>query len=213
MKLKSLREVPLKNYQRLQKYKNPDNLKILTVLFGYKKEDILKAKQKEIDNLVLHVQNELEKENALTNIIEIDKIEYGFIPNLDEITYGENADITKYLNDWQTMHKAMAVLYRPVQQTVGDRYRIEKYEGTGERAEIMKHMPLDVVLSAIVFFYNLTKELLKCTPSYLQQKITQEKISKQVLAQSGEDMQSFILLHREILEDLMKSAVWDYSNV
>lgn len=45
-----------------------------------------------------------------------------------------------------------------------------QYEGTDEYAELMKLMPLDVVLGAQVFFYDLGTELLKAIPHFLEKK-------------------------------------------
>ena len=206
MKYKTLRDVPLRNYQRLQKIEEPNNYDIMSILFGYRTEKINKTKQREIDKLVLHLKKELEQKNALTNILEIDGIEYGFIPNLDDISYGENSDLVEYCKDWNTMHKAMAVMYRPVTMRKKDRYLIEEYQGSSKYAEIMKDAPLDVVLGALVFFYNLTKELLNCTPNYLQSLAKKEGLTlSEVSKINGEDIQKYIALLKETSEDLMKS--------
>ena len=74
----------------------------------------------------------------------LDGTPLGFITDLDEISYGENKDVTGYINDWQTMHKAMAVLYRPIKISKKGKYIIQDYEGTREYAERMKKMPLSV---------------------------------------------------------------------
>ena len=213
MKFKSLREVPLKNYQELKKKKKATDIDVLTILFGYEWKNIKKAKQKDIDKVIANVESELEKNNELVNILEMGGVEYGFIPNLDEITYGENADICQYISDWQKMHLAMSVLYRPITAKVGDRYLIEDYEGTGERAEIMKGAPLDVVLAAVVFFYNLTRELLKCIPSYLKEELKTELLKEEVFKESGEDIQKFIHLLKETSEDLTRSRDYRSLNV
>ena len=212
MKLKSLRQVPLKNYQKLQKKKKQSNEEVLTTLFGYNLKEIKKAKQKDIDKIIAHVESELKKENELVNILQMRGIDYGFIPNLDEITYGENADICQYISDWDNMHRAMAVLYRPITQIKGERYLIEEYEGTGERAEIMKEAPLDVVLAAIVFFYNLTKELLKCIPNYLKEELTTELLKEEAFSESGADIQKFTRLLKETSDDLMKLQASPFIN-
>ena len=49
MKHKTLRDVPLRNYQRLQTIKEPNNYDIMSILFGYRTEKINKSKQKDID--------------------------------------------------------------------------------------------------------------------------------------------------------------------
>ena len=47
-------------------------------------------------------------------------VEFGFVPKLDELSFGEFIDLDKYLQDWDSMHKAMAVLFRPVSMMIPD---------------------------------------------------------------------------------------------
>lgn len=103
------------------------------------------------------------------NIGDGDKtVKLGFIPNLDKITQGEYVDLDTYITDWDSMHKAMAVLFRPVTSEKGDKYTIQEYQGTDEYSDLMKFMPLDVALGAYVFFYRLGNELLKSTLKFLE---------------------------------------------
>ena len=52
----------------------------------------------------------------------------GFVPKLDDITLGEYVDIESNISDWQKdAHKAMAVLYRPVNFKAKDKYGIAPY--------------------------------------------------------------------------------------
>ena len=138
--------------------------------------------------------------------------EYGFIPNLDEITYGENKDVTAYINDWETMHKAMAVLFRPVKQKQRDKYIIEDYEGSHKYSEVMKDMPLDIVMGAMVFFYNLTNVLLKSIPSFLEKEMKKEQMQGVISPENGEAIQNSILLLRQTLQDLNKLQSFPYIN-
>jgi hypothetical protein len=57
------------------------------------------------------------------------------------------------------MHKAMAVLFRPVVSTFGQRYDIEKYEGSAKYANKMLEMPLDIAIGAMLFFWTLGSDL------------------------------------------------------
>ena len=54
--------------------------------------------------------------SSLKRIIEIEGVEYGFMPNLDEITLGEYADLETFIKNGVEKHmpEVMAVLYRPV---------------------------------------------------------------------------------------------------
>jgi len=64
-----------------------------------------------------------------------------FIPNLDDITNGEYVDLDTYIPDWDEMHKAMAVLFRPVIQNLKDKYIIEDYKGSAKYSDDMLDLP------------------------------------------------------------------------
>jgi hypothetical protein len=132
----------------------------------------------------------------------IDDIEFGMIPNLDTISYGENKDIGSFMGSRSTMHKAMAVLYRPITATYKETYLIEKYDASGKYDEVMKQMPLSVFLSAQVFFWSLIKELLKHTPKYLEKNLSKEQYKELMQKESinliGEDMMKFTALLKGI---------------
>lgn len=85
--------------------------------------------------------------------------EFGFIPDFEEITSGEYADLTAYLGKEGEMHKAMAVLFRPITKKIGDKYDICEYNGTKEFADLMQYMPLGIALGSLVFFWNLANDL------------------------------------------------------
>tara|TARA_R110002051_G_scaffold88619_1_gene155997 strand:+ start:6538 stop:7179 length:642 start_codon:yes stop_codon:yes gene_type:complete len=202
MKLKTLRDVTLQSYQALQKVSNPSDKDVLKTLLGYSEKDIREMKQTELDKILAHLNSQFNEEPELCSILQIKNIDFGFIPNFDDITYGENTDVSNYINDWETMHKAMAVLYRPIIHKQGGRYTIAKYNGTEEFAELMKDAPLDVVLSMIVFFYNLTKDLLKVIPSYLQKTTLTPEILSLYSAENGEGITKSLHLLKVICEDL-----------
>lgn len=142
-----------------------------------------------------------------TQTFDLNGVRYGLIPNLEEITYGENKDLTTYLSDWKTMDRAMAVIYRPIVKTLNNTYEIEKYEGTSKHREAMQHMPLNYVIGANSFFYNLTEALLFAIPNYLkrvQESVSKEQTHKASTKETGEAMTRSIALLRETLEGLKK---------
>ena len=102
----------------------------------------------------------------------------------------------------------MAVLYRPITETQGERYSIEQYEGTANYAEVMKSAPLGVALAAKVFFYNLTNDLLNSSLIYLKQM--KSKTEKQTSHKEGSSISNgdsiiqFTQLLKETLDDLKK---------
>ena len=130
-------------------------------------------------------------------------VEYGMINNLDEISYGENKDITTFISSIENNHLAMGVLFRPIIQKQGDKYEIEDYKGvTPEQGDVMLDMPLDVFIGAHVFFWNLTRELLKNIPSYLVREMGEENykelMQKASINTTGEVMMKSFALLKEI---------------
>lgn len=67
--------------------------------------------------------------NKLKKIIILDNVEYGFHPNLEEITLGEYADIETYMKNGieDNLPKLMSVLYRPITEKSGTNYSIKAY--------------------------------------------------------------------------------------
>ena len=119
------------------------------------------------------------QDSSLKRIIEIDGKRYGFHPNLDEITLGEYADLeTMIKNDIEkNMPEVIAVLFRPIVEENNDVYTIEAYDGNiSIRAEEMKKMSAEQVQSALVFFYNLGKELLMTLESFSIQVLKEMKM-------------------------------------
>jgi hypothetical protein len=92
--------------------------------------------------------------------------EYGFIPNLDEITAGEYIDLESFLRDEETYNKAMSVLYRPILNKRKDLYNIEEYKGSHTDFNTLN---LEIVLGSMLFFWNLSNELLISMKVYLAQ--------------------------------------------
>ena len=107
---------------------------------------------------------------SLKDIITLEDKEYGFHPNLDEITLGEYADLEHFMEDGYINYlpEIMAVLYRPVIKKDGKDYTIEAYNGKiEERKKIFRNMKANEVQTALVFFWNFGSELLTTLQSYL----------------------------------------------
>lgn len=171
----SLNEITLEQYQKFLSIAkdNKDttflNHKMIEIFCGVSLLEVSLMKVKDISEILARLEETFKANNdKLIRTFKYNGVEYGFIPNLDEITLGEYTDLDNYISDWDNMHKAMAVLYRPITKKVLNNYLIKEYNGSHEYSELMKSMPLDVVLSATVFFFNLLAELLKYTANYLE---------------------------------------------
>jgi len=204
--------ISLGQYQEFNLIENPTTTQILSHLGGLSKTQVKRLKDKDADKLLKDINELLNTEHPLTNILEIDGKEFGFIPSLDDITFGENLDLNNYLGDWGNMHKAMSVLYRPITSRLKDRYVIEEYEGTIKYCEMMKKIPVKVTIGAMLFFYRLMNDLLNCFQKYLNQLVTQPEMKK-VLDESGETMDNYIKLVKATSDDLKRLLNINFLNV
>lgn len=106
-----------------------------------------------------------------------DGIEYGFIPNLEEITTGEYIDLMTYQNDISTYPKMLSILYRPIIKKSGDLYEIEEYSGT-KYENVMKNISCEVLLGCIDFFFRLLESLLQDLHIFSQKNQKAMEITK-----------------------------------
>lgn len=204
----NLSEITLKQYQRFldigldEKSKSSEALqKVIEVFCNVDFKDVAKMKYSDLSKIGAHINGLFDQRCPFVAKAKIDGVEYGFIPELDNMTLGEYVDLDNYFNAWETIDKAMCVLYRPIIKTTKTKYLIDEYKGT-EHHETMKKLPMNVVMGARVFFYNLGKELLNHIPNYLTGPgITDQQ--RQILEQSGDGIQAFIDLHRGIFPNSM----------
>ena len=119
------------------------------------------------------------QDTKLKNLIEINEVEYGFHPDLSEISLGEYSEIETLIKNGidKNLPEIMGVLYRPVKEKHKNGvYIIDAYDGDFSiRAEEMKQMSAQQVQSALVFFYHLGKVLSEIMPLYLMEQLKEMK--------------------------------------
>ena len=219
----SLSEIPLSRYQQFVKTKEASNddefiaQKMIQIFCGIDLKDVGKIKMKHLNELITHFTKVFSEKPKLIRRFKIKDIEFGFIPKLDEITFGEYVDLENHLQNWKTYHKAMAVMYRPIKEKNKDTYTIVDYEPNEDMQDLMKFAPLDVAISSSVFFWTLGSELLNLTINYLQKELktmTSNSIAKDKTFQDNGDgiIQSMHSL-KEMLPDLTKLQATDLLNV
>ena len=124
------------------------------------------------------------QDSSLKRIIEINGVEYGFHPKLDDITLGEYADLETFIKNGIEKHlpEIMAVLYRPVtEKTDSGVYTIKAYDDSLTiRAEEMKKMSAEQVQGALVFFYRFVNVLSMTSQSSLMETLKEMKEQLQV---------------------------------
>jgi len=139
--------------------------KMIEIFCGITLKEVLMIKATDIDSITNEILKVFEQKPKFIKEFEIDKMQFGFIPKLDDMVFGEYIDLDTYLGDWSQMHKAMNVLFRPIIFKKNDQYLVSDYEGTGKYN--LKTMPLSIVFGSLVFFWNLRNELQKHILSYL----------------------------------------------
>ena len=217
-----LNEIKLSQYQAFLKIAkdNTDeeflHQKMVQTFCGIDLKEVAEIRYKEVIEITESLGKMFDiKNHKFINRFKMGGVEFGFIPNLDDMTFGEYTYLDTYINDWEQMHKAMAVLYRPIKKNgLNGTYDIEKYNGSITYSDVMKHAPLDVVFGATVFFYNLGNELLKSTMTYLENSKEMKDILQQHSSENGGAgiVQSMLLL-KETLTDLTKLQDYQLINV
>jgi hypothetical protein len=217
-----LNEIKLSQYQAFLKIAkdNTDeeflHQKMVQTFCGIDLKEVAEIRYKEVIEITESLGKMFDvKNHKFISRFKMGGVEFGFIPNLDDMTFGEYTDLDTYINDWEQMHKAMAVLYRPIKKNgLNGTYDIEKYNGSITYSDVMKHAPLDVVFGANVFFYTLGNELLKSTMTYLENSKEMKDILQQHNSENGGDgiVQSMLLL-KETLQTLIELPNYRLTNV
>ena len=188
--------------------------KMIEIFCNVELKYVSQFKRKQIVEIVTTINKLFEKIPPFKNRFTLNGTEYGFIPNLDDISQGEYMDLDNYITDWKDLHRSMAVMYRPIITKLKDKYTIESYEGSNFYAEKMLDAPLDVVLASRVFFYHLGNELLKSTLTYLEENPQiQTILNKHNSENGGAGIHQFTHWLKEMSDDLMKSPDFRLINV
>ena len=201
---KSINDIKLRDYQGYMKVyeanKEVDdaNFLELKLLEAFCEIDLLTANQmpfETFDFALEHMSNVFKQKTPLVRRFKMKgtdgvTAEFGFIPNLSKMSLGEYVDLDTYISDMENMHKAMAVLYRPVHNSWEgkEHYRVAEYEGTEKYAEVMKDMPLGIALGAMAFFYRLGMKLSRHMMDYSLQVLETQELSEEQSQRLQKDM-------------------------
>ncbi len=202
-----LNEITLGQYQKYLKVQedNEDETfisqKMIEIFCNVELKYVMKMKWSDVQEITRTLIEMFDKKDKFTKIFTLDNVQYGFIPNLDEISFGEFVDLDSYLQDWQEMHNAMNVLYRPIDIQVRGKYNIKEYDG--KQSDTLKDMPLSIALGAVFFLLNLGKELSQVMMDYLQRGVLKEDSAlKEGLLKNGVGIHHFTKQLKGMLQDL-----------
>lgn len=203
----SLSEVTLGQYQKFLKIAedNPEgnflNAKMIEIFCGIPLSDSYKLKMSSVTAIIDILNELLSQTPKRVEQFTMNGVQYGFIPDLDEMSLGEYVDLDGSASDWNNMHVAMNVLYRKIKIKKSGKYNIVDYNV--ENPEKMKDMPLDAAIGSLFFFYNLGMELSKHTILYSSNLEEMEAYQEQLISINDMDgTNQFMVSLTEILQDL-----------
>ena len=201
-----LSEITLRQYKhflKIQKTVDDEKFlsaKIIEIFCGVNLEDVMQIKFNDSEFIVDTLTKMFEQKPKLVTKFKLNNKEYGFHPQLDDLTLGEYIDLDTFIGDWENIEKAMAVLYRPIVSKLKDKYSIEEYK-VGKDVEILD-MPMDAVLSSIFFLWNLGIDLSQAMMNYLDKEQT-EALTQYLISQpNGGGITQFTDLLKETLHDM-----------
>lgn len=229
MKLKltiptSLDEIPLLHYQKYMDIcKGSDDAeflgqKMIQIFCGIELKEVVKIGFNDMLELVNHFNKLFSEIPKIKSTFKINELELGLIPNFDKISWEEYIELETHFLNFDSFHKALAVLYRPViEKNKKEQYLIAPFNNIDEFSDLMKYTPLSIALSSHVFFLNLERELLIATINYLEKNLknltltNMEILAKKLNFQnSGDGINQYIKSLKETLQNSMRSSNLNY---
>jgi hypothetical protein len=181
---------------------------LISIFCNIELNEVIKIPLKQFEDIIFTIGKALEETPKHVQRFTMNGVEYGFIPNFDNVSTAEYVDLDTYIDT--DVLKAMMVMYRPINQTFGkDLYNIKEYNGT-DGFEIMNDAPASVFLGAKVFFWNLGTDLKNYIPRYLERVTTEEE--KIILEKNGVGISQLTQLLEGIDLNTNKSMDLPYIN-
>ena len=217
-----INEIPLGSYQKFMHTADKSNdeeflcQKMVELFCGLRLRDVLQVKWSDVQDITIHLSKVFKENPKFEKTFTINKIEFGFITNIEVLTFGEYIDLDTNIRSIETMHKAMAVMYRPIINKQGDKYEIEEYHSTATYDEVMKYAPLGITLAAQVFFCVLTSDLLKATLQFLEVQMTSKEMKQTFLQElnlenNGGGIPAYMQSLRDSFKDFEMSPDYHYT--
>ena len=187
-----LKEIKLSQYLRYLKVvkENQDDetfvcIQMVAIFCNLSVAEVMKIPVNDFGEIVENLAKVLDQKPQLIKTLKMNGTEFGFIPNLDKMTLGEHATIDSLLGTDENLSLLMSVMYRPITKKIYPFYSIEAYDGDESKAELFNDVRMDVVTGSILFFWNLSKELLNNILSHLESKSMREGKSLEEVLESG----------------------------
>ncbi len=193
----SLKDITLSKYleylkaiKEAEKHPDPNYLEIkkIEIFCNITHIEALNIEYSFISTISERIDEILKQEPDLVMKFKVGDITFGWIPKLDDMSYGEFLDLNSNISDWETMIISMGVCYRPITKEFNGKYLVEEYKGDTYH-DALKQMPMDAVVGAMVFFWNLGLDCTTYILKHLEQKNTMTFQKQLSLVETGVGMQ------------------------
>ena len=204
-------DISLKQYQEFLKFQEEYTndyflqCKMIEIFCNLDAKSVRLLKLTDADRIVQIINKMFEEKPELIRTFKLGEIEYGMIPNLDEISLGEYVDLDTYLGDWQNMQIAMNVMFRPIKEKIGDKYLIKDYDV--ESKDLLQEIPMDVVFGAVFFLYNLGIDLSKVMMDYLEDNQMDNLMEQQIFQENMDGIKVSSLHSLKTMLDELKISL------
>lgn len=208
----SLKDITLSKYleylkaiKEAEKHPDPNYLDIkkIEIFCNLTHIEVLNIEYSFISSISERIDEIIKEEPALVMKFKVGNITFGWLPKLDDMKYSEFLDLNTHISDWETMIISMGVLYRPITKEFNGKYLVEEYKGDTYH-DALKEMPMDAVVGAMVFFWNLGLDCTTYILKYLEQKNTMSFQKQLNLVETGVGMQQSMNLLGVTLQSMKK---------
>ena len=167
--------ITYQKYVKIQESKTGDKtkaVKILSLMCNVKASIIRNMDYSDMIKILGVLKKLVDTEPDKTNFRKRFKFkddEYGFIPNLSNLTTGEYIDLEEYCKKpIKNLHIIMSILYRKIISKSGNKYAIENYDPDEFKEDLFKGCPMDIALCCLGFFLTLGERLQTASHNYLK---------------------------------------------
>jgi hypothetical protein len=216
-------DITVKTYLKIRKlYKNAelmeidvDEKELVSVVLDVPLEFINKIPQTEYNEALNNITNALNQDAKLYLTFKLKGVKYGFLNDMDNMTTGEYSALDGFSKDVDAnCYSILNALYRPVinerfykswfSKSKKGKYTIESYNPNND-LKMFEDAPYEIYESALVFFFNLGKDLVNSTQNYMNQAEQRQTIEVSDLPINGDGIRHMTHLLKQSVLELTKS--------
>lgn len=205
----SLGEITIGQYQAFHKaVEGGQDIEqaVLQYYCGMPQEHLGTIKKADAERIAQKVNALFEKDVTHTKHFQLEGKTYGFVPNLDTISFAEFKDIEGSQYEVDGLHTLVGTLYREVVKESRGKYQVRPYVPSWEHNELMKGASIEIAIGTKVFFYNIGNDLLNYTRKYLE-TAAKEPARPTTTLKSGDGWQQLIASLRATLQSWTPSTL------